>query len=251
MGPRKEARRPDKRLMQTILLIAVAVLCLIVAIVLLVSGGKFEEKYKQVFATICGILLLLLSVLFLLYWWLTRDVIQNYFLYDRKKKMNIPVERLDFGKVNERMNNFLALISNSFDHVWTEEVLENEESRKYPNVYRPLVAYKMLYDLGDGDSDQGKKNQENYKGASDDVVDLVCKLLEQVGEKQFVRAFRMIREKDGAMSETMQTFLSKNRGYLSGRMLLYVKRNIDRFYAVSPKGRNGRNYSWRDMSSYS
>lgn len=239
----------DKRRWQAILLIAVAVLCLVACIVLFVTAGKVAG-YKRVFSVICGVLMAALSVLFLVYWWLTRDVVQNYFLYDRRKKMNIPVERLEFGTVNERMNNFLALITRSFDHVWSEEVLENEEFLKYPNVYRPLVAYKMLYDLGDVESDQGKKNLENYENASEDVIRLICQLLEQVGEKGFVQAFRMIREKDGRTSQTMLTFLEKNRGYISSRMLAYVKRNIERFYAVSPKGRNGQSYSWRDLSSY-
>lgn len=207
--------------------IAAAILCLAFAILLFVFAGKNEITYR-VLGIICGVLLLILSALFMLYWYLGRDVEPNFFLFLRREKRNMPVEKLTSVIVNERMTFFMAQICDSPDALWSGDVLENEKNFGYRSVYKPLVAYKMLYDLGE------KEPESNYwdylKNASPETLDILCMTLERSGETQLVKAFRMIREKYPDDDTKMKEFLRKNVPYIRGRMLSYVKKHIELFY---------------------
>ncbi len=212
---------------QTIALIAIAAICLIVAIVLFVVAGH-GDGYKKVLGVICGILLVVLSGLFLLYWWLSRDTEPNFFLYNRRTKQNMSVNELTPQIVIDRMTFFLAQIADSPELLWSGDVLERGSNFGHRGVYRPLVAYKMLYDMGDKEPDS--PYWEYLENASEDVIRILCNSLERVGEKQIVRAFLMILEAEPTPGPQMKDFLRRNVGYFSNRMFLYVKRFIDYFY---------------------
>ena len=62
---------------------------------------------------LCAVLMLLISILIGAYLWLSRDTYPNFFLYDRKKRRNIPVDKLTFKTVNERMTFMLTGIADS------------------------------------------------------------------------------------------------------------------------------------------
>lgn len=212
---------------QSILLIAIAALCLIVSIVLFVVAGQ-GEGYKKVLEIICGILLMVLSVLFLLYLWLSRDNAPNFFLYNRRTRQNMPIEELTQQIVIDRMTFFLAQIADSSELLWTGDVLERANNFGYKGIYKPLVCYKMLYDMGDKEPDS--PYWENLEIASDEVLRIICNTLEQNGERQIVRAFRMLLEAEPKPGPQMKDFLRRNVGYFAGKMFAYVKRNIELFY---------------------
>lgn len=212
---------------QTVALLIIAAICLIAAIVLFVVAGN-GEGYKKVLGIICGLLLLTLSVLFLLYWWLSRDTDPNFFLYNRRAKQNMPVEDLTPEIVNDRMSFFLAQISSSPEMLWSGDVLEHNNYFGHRGVYKPLVAYKMLYDMGDKEPDS--PYWEYLENASPDVIRILCSTLERVGEKQIVRAFQMLLEQEPVPGKQMKDFLRKNVPYFGGKMFAYVKRYIESFY---------------------
>ncbi|MBQ3640081.1 MAG: hypothetical protein II955_06135 [Clostridia bacterium] len=212
---------------QTVALFALATLCLVAAIVLFVVSGH-GDGYKKVLGVICGALLLILSVLFLLYWWLSRDTDPNFFLYNRRTKKNMPLDELTPRIVNDRMTYFLAQIAPSPDLLWSGDVLERKNNFGHQYVYRPLVAYKMLYDMGDKEPDS--PYWEHLENASPDVIRIICNTLERVGEKQIVRAFLMIYEAEPVPGPQMKDFLRGNVAYFSGKMYSYVKKHIEYFY---------------------
>ena len=212
---------------QTIVLFAVAALCVIAAIALFAVSGQ-GEGYKKALGMICGILLLMLAVLFLLYWWLSRDTDPNFFLYNRRTKKNMPIGELTPRIVNDRMTYFLAQIATSPDMLWSGDVLERGNNFGHHFVYRPLVVYKMLYDMGDKEPDS--PYWEHLENASPEVIHIICHTLERVGEKQIVRAFLMLREAEPIPGPQMKDFLQGNVAYFNGKMFSYVKKYIDYFY---------------------
>lgn len=171
--------------------------------------------------------MLLLSLLILYYLYITRDAEPNFFLFDRARKRNIPVEDLTFTIVNERMSFFLTMVCESAEQLWQDNVLESDRKLGYRRVYRPLLAYKMLYDLAD-------KNIAAYWNllltATPATVDSLCSALEQGGEKEMVKAFRYIMENYRENPEKIKDFVCGNMRYIRGRMLGYIKRNIELFY---------------------
>lgn len=212
---------------QTVLLLSIAAICLIAAIVLFVTAGNVGG-YKKALGIICGILLMVLSVLFFLYWWLARDTQPNFFLYNRRTRKNMPFENLTPRIVNDRMTFYLAQISKSPARLWEGDVLERENNFGRNGVYKPLVVYKMLYDLGDKEVDSDY--WENLENASDEVIRIICNTLERMGEKQIVRAFLILREEEPIPGPLMKDFLRGNVEYFNEKMFAHVQKHIDDYF---------------------
>lgn len=206
----------------------VGVLSLIGAILLFVLAvPRADAAYKRVLEILIAVLMLALAGLSAFYVYVTRDAEPNFFLFDRAKKRNIPVENLTFTIVNERMSFFLTMVCESVDQLWQEDVLESDRKLGFRRVYRPLLAYKMLYDLAD-------KGIETYWEllfeAKPATIQSLCSALEQGGEREMVKAFRYIMENYRENPEKIKDFVCGNMRYIRGRMLSYIKRNIELFY---------------------
>lgn len=206
----------------------VGIVSLIGAILLLfVAVPRADAAYKRVLEIVIACLMLVLAGLALYYTFLNRDADPNFFLFDRSKKRNIPLENLTFTIINERMSFFLTMVCDSPEQLWTEEVLESDRKLGYRRVYRPLLAYKMLYDLAD-------KNTPIFWNllldAQPATVASICSALEQGGEQEMVKAFRYIMDHYRDKPEKVKDFVCGNMKYIRGRMLSYIKRNIELFY---------------------
>ena len=211
----------------SIFLIAVAILCLIAAIVLLIFAARVSG-YKKPLQIIVGTLLLLLALLITFYWWIFRKEDQNFFLYDGQAEQNIPTDQLTRQRVLERMTYFIGELASSPEMLWSGNVLEWTGKFGPRGIFKPLVAYKMLYDLGM--QSPNSPYWDYLANASDEALGILCASLERADEKKFVRAFRLIMESEPKPGPQMKEFLNKNTDYLAGRMLSYTKRNIDCFY---------------------
>ncbi len=206
----------------------VGVLTLIGSVLLFaIAVPNADAVYKTVFTVIIAVLMLVMSALIGLYLYITRDAEPNFFLFDRAKKKNIPVDSLTFAIVNERMNFFQTLVCNSPEQLWQSDILDNSVKMGYRKVYRPLLAYKMLYDLADKDI---ATYWDLLFKASPATIDSLCSALEQGGEKDMVKAFRYIMENYRDNPTKIKDFVVGNMRYIRGRMLGYIKRNIELFY---------------------
>lgn len=210
-------------------MVIAAVICLVGAILILVIPvARTEVTYKKVFGTMIAVLMILLSGLLALYLWLGRDTQPNFFLFDRNKRKNIPVDELNFKIVNERMNFYMGLLCESEEEVWKTPIIDDKEAKLgYHGVYRPLVAYKMLYDLSD-------KNLDVYWNylfsATPATVDSICRGLKQGGETEMVKAFRFLMDNYRSDPAKIKDFVIGNQKYIRGKMLAYIKQHINMFY---------------------
>ncbi len=216
-----------KKYLPMILVIVGAISLIAAILIFAIAVPKADATYKKVMLSIMASLMIVLTLVIAYYIWLSRDKEPNFFLFDRVKKKNISVDDLTFKIVNERMNFFQTLVSSSPEQLWQSEVLENSTKMGYRKVYRPLLAYKMLYDLAD-------KNIASYwellYNASPETVDSLCGALEQGGEQEMVKAFRYMMEHYRDNPEKIKEFITGNTRYIRGRMLGYIKLNIDLFY---------------------
>ncbi len=217
----------NRKKLLNIFLIAIAILCLAAGIVLLVLAGQ-HAGYRKGLYIVVGVILLLLSALIVLYWTISRKEGQNFFLYDVQEERNLPVESLTRETVLERMTYFISQLADSPEMLWSGNVLEWNGSFGHRGVFKPLVAYKMLYDLGMQETDS--PYWDYLANASDESLGIVCASLERAGEKKIVRAFQIILENERNPGPQMKEFLQKNTGYLSARMLAYTKEYIECFY---------------------
>ncbi len=216
-----------KKNLPTIMAVA-AVVSFIGAILVLVFPVRVADApYKQVLGVIIAVFMFLLAGLIAIYLWLNRDTEPNFFLFDRQRKRNISIDDLTFKFANERLSFLLTTVSQSPEELWREDVLENELKLGYRKVYRPLIAYKMLYDLAD-------KNVDSYweylQTATPETVLSIARALEQAGETEMVKAFVFIMENYRGEPAKIRNFVMGNQKYIRGRIMAYIKRNIELFY---------------------
>ena len=180
-------------------------------------------------------MLLLLFALCLCYFLVTRDKDPNFFLFDRAKKKNLPLNKLTFTVVNERMNFLETMVCSSEEELWKKNILENAELG-YRNVYRPLLAYKMIYDLADRDLDTYWFYLYNIPSS---VLSALCRALEEGGDAEFAKMLHnaVVKYQEceeptqkKAREEKIREFVCKNMSYLRGRIMKYVQKNIELFY---------------------
>lgn len=212
-----------------LLIMAIAMIaCLVAAIVLFaVAVPKSEAVYQKVLSIIFACLLIVMAALLAAYLLLARDTEPNFFLFDRAKKRNISVDNLNFTIVNERMTFFLGLVCETPEQLWQEGIFDDPRKFGFRGVYKPLLAYKMLYDLGEKDL---SSYWELLRTASPAVIDSLCEALERGGEREMVKAFRYIHENFKDDEKKMHDFVCGNLRYIRGKMLAYVKRHLELFY---------------------
>ncbi|MBR5797727.1 MAG: hypothetical protein IKY29_02115 [Clostridia bacterium] len=216
-----------KRLMPLAMLL-IAVLSLIAAIIVLISAASADASYKKVLLRISAVLFFALMGLSLYYFYLTRESDPNFFLYDQTQRKNLPVDQLTFSIVNERMDFYLSLISDSDEELWQGGVLaKTDGSFGREDIYRPLVAYKMLYDLTERDDDVQWHLLEFAEVAT---IRLLTRALKQGGDSDMAQAIVELYKGEGEEGENLRDFLKGNKKYLRGRMLRYVKQHLDYFY---------------------
>lgn len=218
-----------KRILPTLILIAGVVFLIGAVLIFALVVPKADYAYKKVLSIVIAVFMLLLTGLSVLYWAFSRDVYPNYFLFDRKKKRNIPVEKLKFTMVSDRMTFLLGQIADSPEALWKSDVLLHEsETYGYRSVYKPLVAYKMLFDLGE----QGVETSywTYFREAPECNINALCEALERVGEKKMMQAFKMILEREPKDNMKIKEFLRRNMGYIRSKMVSYVVKHIELFY---------------------
>ena len=216
-----------KKKMPLFMMIAAGISFIGALLILIFALPASNATYKSVLEVIIASFMMLLAFLLAAYVWVIRDVEPNFFLFDRIKKKNIPVEELTFTIVNERMNFFLTLISDSPEDLWYRNALERDSKMGPRRIYRPLLAYKMLFDLAD-------KNTESYWNylitSPEDTVNSVCNALTQGGEQELVKVFRYLMENYRQSPDKIKDFICGNERYFRARMKSYIQKNIEFFY---------------------
>ena len=217
-----------KRYIPIAILVSIAI-SLIASVLVFVASVTSDAPYQQVIYRIIGVLLLIMAALLVYLLYVSRDRDPHFFLYITSTQKNMPLDQLTFTQVNERMTMFLELLSEQPGMIWSDGYLENNHRYLAKEAYRPLVAYKMLYDLTVEDSDEWWAQLEC---ASEDTVELVAYALQNAGESELpetlMELHRKATNREGC--ERLRDFLYTNQKYLRGRMLRYVKQNWEVLY---------------------
>ena len=151
----------------------------------------------------------------------------NFFLYESSTKCNMPVSELTFEHINKKMTYFMSHISSTAKEVWEKDIIGSEnELFGEENEFRPLAAYKALYDLATRGNDAV---WQLYISADDDIIVSLVDALALAGDLDLGKAVRYLHKNaDGNMEKT-KNFLNDNTVYIQKKMLKYVKDNISKF----------------------
>lgn len=209
-----------------LILSIVSGVALVAAIVLFVlSLTVIQNVVTRVIMIITSVLFLALAVEVFYLFMITGDSRANYFLYDSRQGRNISVQKLAFQTVNVRMNRFLSGYASSEGKLWTDKILDNPYL-EMDDAFKPLVAYKLLFDLAEHDSEGGWKC---FELASYETVDFLCTALEASGDEEMARNLRQMKTSAPINLKYVRDYLVSNRQYLKEKMRRYVCENIQKF----------------------
>lgn len=195
---------------------------------LLVPGAS-SGFYKFCLAAV-SVFCILIGLCLLAFLYLGRDTDPNFFLYDPKSGRNISEQDLDFDRINSRMGYFMTTLTTSVEKLWTENALNTNPERFGVNeIYRPLAAYKMLYDLAEIDTPEGWRL---FLSASPATITTLTDALNRVGENEMSASLIKAYNSASTVDDYgwLRDFITGNKPYLSRRMTGYVRKNLEWFY---------------------
>ncbi len=216
-----------KQNLRLILLVLCGLLVLAGILVFVFGAAPAQGFLKAAFIAFGIVLILLGCSLVVLAAVVGENENANFFLFDSKRNVNIPVDELDFARVNKKMTFVMTQLAENASEVWTGNVFdENNEVYGGENTFVPLVAYKILYDLGD----RGNESIWNlYLMADGEKIDAIVSALELNDDNELGKAFKFLHENAAGNYERTEKFLADNKKYIQNKMVKYVKANIDKF----------------------
>lgn len=158
----------------------------------------------------------------------------NFFLYDREAEENLPNDSLNFQMVNSRMTLFLRRISSSQSELWIANTLGNALVNFGENdLFKPLVAYKMLYDLAAQDKPESWGLFLNAPEAT--ILSLIETLETNRDAEMGKMLLSLYRERSGDAAR-LRDFLVNNKKYLQSKTVQYVCVHLDEFSSKDGMG---------------
>lgn len=219
-----------KKYLSTILLVAGAV-CLLIAVVIAVvtfAGWGNNAVLINVLLLIAAVLFVVLGSLVMYLAMISATVTRHFFLYDKNQGKNIKPSELTFDIVNKRMTYFMTRMASSERQVWNANIVGSEDERFGKNdVYRPLMAYKMIYDLTEHNSPEYWKL---FSRADVAIVSSICDALSDNDDAQLGATLVFLREHHAENLDKISHFFMDNRAYMQKQMLRYVQAHVDSMY---------------------
>lgn len=218
-----------KKYLPTILLIA-GVVCLLIAVVIAVFAfaGSVETVLIKVMMIIAAVLFVVLGGLVMYLAMITTSVTKHFFLYDKNTGKNVRPSELTFDTVNKRMTFFMTRMASSERQVWSANIVgSNDERFGKNNVYRPLMAYKMIYDLTEHNSPE---YWALFAKADVAIISSICDALSENDDAQLGATLVFLREHHAENIEKISRFFMDNRAYMQKQMLRYVLAHVDSLY---------------------
>ena len=216
-----------KENLQLILMVLCGLL-VVSGILVMVFGAGNSDGFLKVMFVIFGIVLIALgcSLLFFAMLVATNEE-ANFFLFDSRTKKNLPLESLTFDVINKKMTYVMTKLVSNASKVWTENVFtSNDEFFKEGEIFRPLIAYKIIYDL----CDRSNESIWNlYLMADSAIINSIADALEINDDGELGKAFKFLHENASGNYERTQKFLEDNRKYIQNKMIKYVKVNVSKF----------------------
>ena len=212
------------------LMFGIAGIVLAVVAIALIFVGAFAIEFAS--AALVKIMVFVIAVLCLalaaeLFYLLMveNDSAPNYFLYNSQTKRNIPANKLTIQIINSRLNRYLSGFAPSEGKLWTDKILDNPYL-EMEDQFKPAVAYKLLYDLAEKDTEQAWKC---FELASEETVEFLCSALEMNYDTDMARTLRQMKGATPLNLKLVRDYIVKNRNYLKGKLCRYIYDNIHLF----------------------
>lgn len=151
---------------------------------------------------------------------------KNFFLYDRKKKTDIPLSSLTFIEVRRRLTDFMAIFKRR-GKLYIGDLFE--ENPHIPESFKTLFCYEILYELA---IEEGGINARTFLSFGGECADIFSKYLRENGDYELangIRGFICDYSEENDNSVDFRDYIRAKKEYIEAKMLGYTKQNIDKF----------------------
>lgn len=202
---------------------ASASVSLIFAVLSIVCSVGREQTALKVLFAICAVLLFVLAALMAVLMLLSVSRERNFFLYDPDTGKNISPDELTVQAVNARLDELIEEQFDGAERLIGRGGLVDGDFGLY-GVLRPAVAYRLLFRAA-----EDAALIDALQTCDEKTLRTLCQSLKKAGETNMSDAILRHREAGGD-AERLARFLGGNRRYLQGRLMSYIKRNMELFY---------------------
>lgn len=150
---------------------------------------------------------------------------RNFFLYDRKKKADIPVSSLTVKDIRGKIIDFMAIFKRR-GKLYIADLFD--ENPNIPEHFKPLFCYEILYELA---SDEGMDASAflRFGGECADVFSKYLRENEDYELANRLRSFILEHSDENNNTESFKEYIKTKKEHISEKMLGYTVKNIEKF----------------------
>ncbi len=149
----------------------------------------------------------------------------NFFLYDRKTRRDLPVSELTFGEMRKRLLGFMSIFRRR-GKIFVGDLLVDEKA--VPEHFKPLLCYEILYELATDDG----MDAESFLSFGPECADVFSKYLRANEDYELavnIRSFIFDFADGNKRIDEFKSFMSTKAKHIEGKMLDYARTNIEKF----------------------
>lgn len=215
----------DQKQSDRMMLRAVAVLVAL-TVILVVGAFKWTDAiWGRIVLLCCAAFPLLVALLCIYLMILAHSKREyNYFLYDKKRKGNMPQEELTVDHVSDCLVRYMMLFRQGKELYLSSLFDENGGA---PEVFKPLFCYQTLGMMSVCEEDFRWKN---FVSGGKEMADAFSSYLSAAGDEELGRRIQyyIATSDHGSMAE-FRDYLREKSDYLAERMLAYTREHIREF----------------------
>ncbi len=149
----------------------------------------------------------------------------NFFLYDRRKKSDIPLSSLNLKLVREKLLEFMSIFKRR-GKLYVGDLFDDNPS--IPEHFKPLFCYEILYELA---ADDGM-DAFAFLGFGGECADIFTKYLRENGDFELatsLRSFISDFSDENNNSESFKEYMRTKKEHIAEKMVGYAVKNIEKF----------------------
>ena len=149
----------------------------------------------------------------------------NIFLYDKKKKQDIPVSELTIDDVRSRIVAYMGAFKYR-GKLYIGDLFD-EKYESIPEAIKPLFCYELLCEIGEHSADA-----EVFLSFGYECAEIFSKYLSQNGDYELalkVKSYILDFSEGNRNTQEFRDFLVSQKQLLEEKMLNYTVENIEKF----------------------
>jgi hypothetical protein len=209
-----------------------ATFCAVLGLLFFVPASMTQILGLRVFFGVLIAMLLAVGVVFLYLSHRAKKERVHYFLYDHRRKLNLPMSALSPDLIREKMDAYLSRYTDSVESLWQEIPKKLRLQLEADTQFLPLISYRMLLDLSEKDA---PVISDIFENADSRAVGYICRAIRDAGDADLADHVFHLKKSVEENGSRIPVFFHKNRPRFEERMMRFVERHMNDFYVDREK----------------